>query len=145
MPRWGINKMITVTDTDSGNHLYYRIRVNIYAHIGPFVFHHSWAPHKPKISICNKNFATLRLQVKFGKKSSRTPFPDQSDFFQFQQHVVGLAFQPLFGSRTFMSALELWQLSLSGPGGFEGIGPTFLPPPETSTTTTTTTTTTFFD
>ena len=41
MPWLGINKMITVTDTDSGNQSFYRIRVNIYTHIGPFVYHHS--------------------------------------------------------------------------------------------------------
>ena len=45
VPRLGINKMITVTDNDSGNKSFYRIRVNPYAHIGPFVFHHSWASH----------------------------------------------------------------------------------------------------
>ena len=41
--RLGINKMITVTDTYSGNQSFYRIRLNIYAHIGPVVFYHSWA------------------------------------------------------------------------------------------------------
>ena len=45
MPRLGINKMISVSDTKSGNQSCYRIRVNIYVHFGFFVFYDSRASH----------------------------------------------------------------------------------------------------
>ena len=46
MPRLGINKMISVSHTKSGNLSGSRIRVNIYVHfVFFFVFHDSRASH----------------------------------------------------------------------------------------------------
>ena len=69
MPWLGINKMITVTDTDSGNQTLNRIRVNIYSYITTFSLHHSRASHSAKISICNENVATWRPGLTFTKLS----------------------------------------------------------------------------
>ena len=109
MPRLGINKMISVGDTDSGNQSLNRIRVNIYSNIASLSLHHSRALHWAKISICNENVATWRPRVK-QIKGKRLIFllshviPNQAYLSKVRQNFV---FIPITGLRLWFALSKI--------------------------------------